>query len=84
MNNILDRYLEFLYACFIYDMRMFSHPWMYYLLFIPAFFYFFFFLMKWYVLTLPIWFPIRSILSVFVPRKKPKKKKEKTEINEEP
>ena len=40
--------------------------------------------MKWYVLTLPIWFPIRSILSVFVPRKKPKKKKEKTEINEEP
>ena len=85
MSNIIDKYLEFLYTCFMYDMIVFSQPWMYYWLLIPAFFYFFFFLMKWYVLTLPVWFPIRSILSVFAPRKKPKKKKkeEQTEINKE-
>ena len=44
-----------------YDIGVMSQPWMYYCLLIPIIFYLAFFVMKWMVLTLPIWLPL-SIL----------------------
>jgi len=61
----MQRIIELLVRCFEYDVEVFSQPWMYWCLLIPATFYLMFFFMKWAVLTAPVWLPIAMIISAF-------------------
>jgi hypothetical protein len=63
--EVLHRYLEFLWSCFQYDIEVFSKAWIYYYLLIPAIGYFVFFILKWIVLTAPVWLPVTIIVRVF-------------------
>lgn len=47
---------------YLFDVWVFSQWWLYAPLFIPAMFYFAFFVIKWSVLTLPVWWPIIAII----------------------
>jgi len=81
MEKLFQEYLEILMACFKFDVAVYSEKmWMYWLLCIPAFFYTMFFILKWYVLTAPMWLPIamvaRSIRFIFVGGDKKNKKSE--------
>lgn len=78
LKEIFEAYLKLLWECFQFDVEVFSKPWMYIALLIPATFYFVFFILKWVVLTAPIWLPIRMIISAFFPSKKTKKEKVKS------
>ncbi len=62
MKDILYQYIELLWNTFQYDVDVFSQAWMYYWLLIPAIGYFVFFILKWIVLTAPIWIPIKLII----------------------
>ena len=53
----INRYLEILVDQFEYDVSTMSQPWMYYLI-IPAAAYLVFFLIKWWILTTPVWIPL--------------------------
>lgn len=59
MQEILNGYLDFLWKAFQYDMDVFSQGWMYYWILIPAIGYLVFFFIKWTVITVPIWLPVR-------------------------
>jgi len=65
MKEIFLKYLiqliEFYKGMFISDIEVFSQPWIYICLLIPAFFYLMFFILKWTILTAPFWIPIRII-----------------------
>jgi hypothetical protein len=61
MQEILNQYLQLLWKAFQYDIETFSQVWLYVWLLIPAFCYFIFFLIKWVVLTAPIWLPLRMV-----------------------
>jgi hypothetical protein len=63
MTTILSDYLSLLWRLFQFDIYVFSHPWMYYLLLIPAVGYLVFFFVKWAVLTAPLWLPISIVLN---------------------
>lgn len=61
----MDKVLDILYGFYIYDLEVFSQPWIYWTI-IPAIVYLAFFVVKWTVLTLPVWFPIKILLdSIF-------------------
>ncbi len=57
MNTII----EILTGFYLYDLQVFSNPWMYIPFCIPILFYIMFFVAKWVILTLPIWCPIMLI-----------------------
>ena len=65
MHPILEKYLELLWEQFQNDMDIFSKPWMYYLALIPASAYLIFFIVKWAVLTTPVWLPPFLVLQSF-------------------
>ena len=54
MSPLIDK----LISLWMYDVHVFSQPWMYYWLLIPAAAYLVFFMLKWAALTAPIWLPI--------------------------
>lgn len=58
MESTLDKYLDLLYRMLLQDLDVFSQGWLYYWLLIPAVGYFVFFLLKWMVLTVPVWMPL--------------------------
>jgi hypothetical protein len=58
----LENYLALLWRMFEYDIHVFSQLWMYQWVLVPAIAYLIFFLVKWAVLTIPIWLPIMLIL----------------------
>ncbi len=60
-----QKYLGFVWSAFQYDIEVFSQPWIYYWLLIPATFYFVFFIIKWVAITAPIWIPFSIIISAF-------------------
>jgi len=60
-----DKIIEILFNLWKYDIEVFSQPWMYYWLCIPAATYLAFFFIKWSVLTAPIWLPISIIIKSF-------------------
>ena len=62
MNNIITEYFSILLSQFKFDVEVFSHPWMYYYILVPALGYLCFFMIKWSVLTAPIWIPIYNAL----------------------
>lgn len=66
MEKFLNEYVVILMGMFKYDVEVFSKPWLYIPLFIPACFYFVFFIIKWAVLTSPIWIPCRIIVNGFI------------------
>lgn len=53
--------LELLARWFLFDMNVFTKWWLYAPLFIPFMIYLCFFLIKWTVITLPIWLPLSKI-----------------------
>lgn len=65
-EQIFNEYVNYLWSTFQYDMNVFSQPWMYWWLLIPALAYLMFFMFKWVVLTAPIWLPLRLILDSFM------------------
>ena len=69
--TILNKYLEFLFSKFMYDMDVLSNEWMYIPFFIPFCFYMIFFFIKWYILLFPITIPL-SVLKGFIKRTKTK------------
>ena len=46
----------------LFDIWVLSHPWMYYPLLVPAACYSAFMVIKWFVLTAPLWVPFRAII----------------------
>jgi len=72
-QQIINEYIEFLWNMFKYDMDVFSKGWLYYWLLIPAMFYFVFYILKWIVLTCPIWMPISIIVKTLANFKSDKK-----------
>ena len=54
--------LNVLQQLYLFDIWVFSQWWLYVPLLIPAIFYMAFFIVKWMVLTLPIWYPIIIII----------------------
>lgn len=63
-DEFLNNYLGYIWETFMYDTQVFSKPWLYYWLLIPAFGYFIFFLIKWSILLLPIWMPLNYLKKV--------------------
>jgi hypothetical protein len=61
LQEIFSNYLQLLWDSFQYDIDVFSQIWIYAWLLIPAVFYFIFFIIKWIVLTAPIWVPFRMV-----------------------
>jgi len=61
----MSEIIETLVSLWKFDVEVFSNPWMYWPLCIPAGCYLAFFFLKWVVLTAPVWLPaviiIRSI-----------------------
>jgi len=84
--NYLVQYIEFCKVMFIYDMDVFSQGWIYAWVLVPAFFYFIFFLLKWVVITMPLWIPFRVMMKgplfpfVKMIENKAKKRKKELEI----
>lgn len=56
--------LNVLQQLYLFDIWVFSQWWMYAPLLIPVMFYFAFFILKWVVLTLPVWYPIVTVIKV--------------------
>lgn len=65
MCDVLSQYVRFLWTCFQYDMGVFSQAWLYAWLLVPAFCYLMFFVVKWAVLTLPLWLPFVIVIGAF-------------------
>jgi hypothetical protein len=63
--GVIDKYLEFLWNSFLYDMDVFSQAWLYYWALVPATGYFIFFLLKWAVFTVPVWLPLTIVVRFF-------------------
>ena len=57
--------LNVLQQLYLFDVWVFSQWWMYAPLLIPIMFYFVFFILKWVVLTLPVWYPVITIIKAF-------------------
>lgn len=74
LEEIFEAYLNLLWNCFQFDVHVFSEPWMYIVLLIPATFYLAFFIIKWIVLTAPVWLPFKIIIGAFFPKKQRNKK----------
>jgi len=56
----------------MYDMQVFSQPWIYYWLLVPALGYLAFFFLKWTVMTTPVWLPLSIVAGAFARGKKGK------------
>ncbi len=63
MEQILVTYFGILLAQFQWDMEVMSQPWMYWCALVPITFYMVFFMMKWAVLTAPVWLPLSLVFS---------------------
>lgn len=60
--NYLVQYIEFCKGQFQWDVEWFSEPWMYIPMFVPVTFFFVFFVIKWVVITMPLWIPFRVMM----------------------
>lgn len=61
MNELLEVVIDL----WKWDIAVFSQPWMYWLLCIPASVFLAFFFLKWVVITAPIWLPVVIIIKAF-------------------
>ena len=60
--DILTAYINLLWNQFQYDVSVLSQPWMYWCFLIPAIAYGFFFIIKWALLTAPLWIPFKNVI----------------------
>lgn len=60
--DLYNKYLEFAWSSFMFDMDVYANVWMYIPLLIPIFFYSLFFLIKWTFLLIPIYMPFLMVL----------------------
>lgn len=68
MNEMLNEICQILLSCWKWDIWWYSQPWVYYPLFIPAVCYIPFMLIKWTLLTCPLWLPVTIIIkSIMLP-----------------
>jgi len=58
MNDIITAYMKKLFDIFLYDIEVMSQPWMYWWLLVPITCYAVFFIIKWALLTVPVWLPL--------------------------
>jgi hypothetical protein len=65
MEDIFATILTVLADQWIWDVAVFTNPWMYYPLLIPIAFFVPFFFAKWMILTTPVWIPIYIVLMAF-------------------
>lgn len=68
---MIDIVLTTLLNLWLWDIAVLSQPWMYYCLLIPALLFSMFVMVKWAVLTAPLWLPFVIILQAFVKLKQP-------------
>ena len=61
MREKLAMIAEALLDMYLRDIEIMSQPWMYWWRLIPITFYVVFFLIKWAILTAPIWLPVAII-----------------------
>jgi hypothetical protein len=61
--QIIDTILSTLLSLWLWDVSVFSNPWMYWPLLVPVMFFSIFFILKWTLLTLPFWLPLSLIVS---------------------
>lgn len=76
----MEKYLNYILEAIIRDAQVYDNWWMWTVL--PAIFYTIFLILKYAILTLPIWLPFNLMFSPF--RRSqilPKPKKEKDEVN---
>lgn len=66
MNEIMQLYAEQLR----YDIGVMSQPWMYWCALIPACVYAAFMLVKWFVITCPLWMPFACVAKTLPERRK--------------
>jgi len=62
MQEVITKYLNLLYDLFLYDVEVFSQGWIYAWVLLPAIGYLVFFCVKWFILTLPFWLPIKILI----------------------
>jgi len=60
----MDPVIHKLVEMWLQDMNQFSQPWMYYWLFIPAIVYFCIYVIKWLVISFPLWGPIFVVCQI--------------------
>jgi len=65
MEKIILEYFQILIECFRYDVSVFSNGWLYAPFLIPAIFYTMFFMVKWIVLSAPVWLPVSIVFRSF-------------------
>lgn len=58
----MNKIIELLTSLYEYDVSWLSTPWMLWTV-IPAFLYILFMLIKWTVLTMPLWIPVCIVLN---------------------
>lgn len=66
MINAINEYFDLLIFFFKYDISVYSKPWLYYWVLVPAIVYTIFFFIKWAILTTPLWLPFKLILGGLV------------------
>lgn len=69
LNEIFEGYVEVLYRLWLFDVEIMSNPWMYIPFLIPIVLYLIFFVIKWAILTTPLWLPFRIIIRSFFSKK---------------
>jgi hypothetical protein len=58
----MNQILQTLYELWLWDVSVFSQPWLYYTI-IPAIVFLQFFFLKWIALTAPLWLPFVIVLN---------------------
>lgn len=69
LTEIFEGYVEVLYRLWLFDVEVMSNPWMYIPFLIPIVLYLIFFVIKWAILTTPLWLPFRIIIRSFFSKK---------------
>jgi hypothetical protein len=69
LTEIFEGYVEVLYRLWLFDVEIMSNPWMYIPFLIPIVLYLIFFVIKWAILTTPLWLPFRIIIRSFFSKK---------------
>lgn len=58
----MEQVIEVLVSFWLFDVAVFSSVWLYIPFMIPFTFYLVFFMIKWVVLTLPVWMPFMMLI----------------------
>jgi len=61
MNEVIDVLVSF----WLFDVAVFSSPWLYIPFLIPFMFYLMFFFIKWSLLTAPLWLPLKILITAW-------------------